>query len=337
MTAVHIILGISAYILWVLIGIAFPVYALARSAYLGYRSGLLVRLPAKLFAGLLLGYVATAATAAAGRASTNVCYQLEYSADRFYTIALPAFVVVMLVSRLMLVEPALDQLAQRHRWHPRIRTADSIGGCALDFAAAIFILQIFLLSIDFVNSPLNKVADLLQGLHFPGVSFLANLPYLLGGILQLQQKLHVGEFAYAHLAQSCPTDVFTSSTYSGIFVWTALLVAITMAPLAFTVSFQSIFYRPVAGGGQFTEKAACPECHGAGTYGPAKPLLLAGLCERCLGSGRQAASHSQAISQARSAMPSAGALIIRGYLIALGIYLVVPIVVLVMYAGIRHI
>ena len=337
MTAVHIILGIAAYILWVFIGIAFPVYALARSAYLGYRSGLLVRLPAKLFAGLLLGYVATAATAAAGRASSNVCYQLEYSADRFYTIALPAFVVVMLVSRLMLFEPRLNRLAQRHRWHPRIRTADSIGGCVLDLAAAIFVLQIFLLSIDFLNSPLNKVADRLQGLHFPGISFLASLPSLVGGILQLQQKLHAGEFAYAHLTQRCPTEVFTSSTYSGIFVWTALLVAITMAPLAFAVSFQSIFYRPAADDGRFTEKGACPECHGSGTYGPDKPLLIAGLCERCLGSGGQTESQSQAISQARSAMPAASALIIRAYLIALAIYIVVPIVVLLMYAGIRHI
>jgi hypothetical protein len=337
MIALHIILGIVSYIFWGLVGIAFPVYAIARAANLGYRSGVVVRLPAKLFAGVLFGYTASSAAAAAEKASSNICYQLEYSADRFYTITLPVFVVVLLVSRLLLFEPTLDNISRRKFWSSRARAADGIAGAVLETLAAVFVLDIFLLSVGFRNSPVDRLANVLGAAHFPGASFLANLPYLFGGVLQLQQKLHAGNFAYAHLMQRCPATPFTSTTYSGIYLWTVLLAVYIFAPLAFAFSFQSIArLRRTNSGRVSAVQSVCEECRGEGTYGPERPLLCAGLCERCLGTGEQVSSEAEAMRLARMANPPIRSLIIRTYFIAVGIYTVLPILVLLMYAGIRN-
>jgi hypothetical protein len=324
----HVLLVVLFWGLWLLIGIAFPLYALARAAVLGYQSGLVVRLPAKIFVILLLGYATSSAAHAAQRLSSNTCFQLEYSADRLYTFVLPAFVAAMLIARHALFEPRLSRKIKREGWSARLRTADGVAGAVLEVIAAVFVLDLVVLAMGITNSPVtNYPATFLSSGIFRGVPLIDDLPAVFEGILQLEQNLHVSQSAYATLMQHCPASAFSADTYSGMYLWTFGLAGIICGPLAFLLAFQSLTYLNKTFRHKRVQGTACEECGGYGIYGLDKPLLFAGLCERCLGTGRPE-SDGQTVSYPDDQDNLAGRkLLVRSYGVALIVFGAIPLVV----------
>lgn len=323
----HILVVILADGLWLLIGVAFPLYALARSAMQGYQSGLAIRLPAKLLAILLLSYATSSAANAALRVSPNRCVQLEYGAYRFSTFVFPGLVVALLITRFSLFEPRLARKVKRETWNSRVRIADGVAGAILDVIAMVFVLDIVLLSVGFAGSPIiGYPAGFLSSSMFRGIPLINNLPSVFGGILQLEQKLHVSQSAYALIQQQCPVSISGGGTYSGIYLWTMFLALFLFAPLAFTLAFQSLTYfkasRP-----RYAGPDPCEECHGAGTYGPDKPLLVAALCGHCLGTGKPISDDREIPDFLEAGELMGRSLIARSYGIILIVYTVVPILV----------
>jgi hypothetical protein len=244
-------------------------YVLLRSAAHGFTSGLVTRLPAKAATVGGMALVFAWADGRSHRFALSHCERSTFVLTHVTVVALPAFVVMMFVARVLNAEAWFGWLTRRDSWPAAARWVDGVLAIPLEVAATVFLLQLF--ASFFENT---TAAPLLHDM----TAAIGRLPKAVqdGPLWSDTQSSLLHRYGEpCGFSSHAPDSAYGPVAFGMMF----------LIPVAIWLSFETLFLR--GQGHSEREYGGCRHCRGTGKVDWRQPLLVGTMCGHCLGTGNQ--------------------------------------------------